>query len=381
MIGIGLSIAKGGIKEGSLPSELGGLFTSDFTTLANLNDYVEVGSADWDITGGYLRAAYTFTGSLNNYIKQHTYGSTVLDRWIQTVSFILPTKGVTLNLMGIGCRNTNAFSSDELFCRCDMFTGAEGGVYIYKNGVVVANSGSGFSIPDGSLLTITFIKTYLSYTVTFTNVDTSQSNTVTYNCTMSDTSNLDQTCGEFSIINMGGTYDIISNSVTSTAQKNVTYGFVGDSITKGYCGGSIANSWVVLSMATVPTKSYTNLSSQSISTAGVLLAIEEIKRIAPTKYVVMIGANDLAFGVATATWKANYSTIITALKSTGAEVIHCYPTARTTPDVTPVKTYIDATYPSDVRIDTLALSLTKPDGTHPDTADEILIANLVDNYL
>lgn len=363
------------------PSDLGNLFTNDFTSLSNLNDYVQVGSATWTLLLGYLRSIYVFDGSLDNYIKQHSYGSTVLDRWTQTLDFKLTVKGVGVNLIGIGCRNTNAFASDELFCRGDMFVGGEGKVYIYKNGVAVVNSGAGFTIDEGANLRITFERNYLDYTVIFTNLDTAQSNTVTYSCTMADVSNGSQTVGEFSIINAGGTYDISLNKADSPVQKNVTYGFIGDSITEGYSGGSIANAWVKLAMDTVPLKTYTKLASQSIATEGILKAINEIKSIVPRKYVLMIGGNDIAFGVLTATWQANYSSIVTALKTTGASVIHCYPTARTSPDVSPIKTFIDSTYPTDVRIDTLSLVLTKPDGTHPNTADEIIIADLIDNYL
>ena len=370
------------------PETIGDLFYNNFTTLSNLNAYTPSGVATWTLTGGYLRADYTFSGSLVQSLDESEYGTTFLNKWEHETRFILRSSTAGVNIFGIGCNNTNPYASDEYFCRADMFVGALGYVYIYHNGSVVALSPSGFSISQNDSLSIRFSRNVLEYTATFTNLRTLATNSVTYSTSVVNTSNPIQTCGEFNMVNIGGTYDIYLDKASTTEQKNVKYCFVGNSITQGYNAGTIADSWVDIVTQYFSTSATTNEGSQSISTAGILLGINELQSINAENYVFMLGANDLAYSVPTLTWQTNYVSITDALSPYG-NIIHCYPTPRTAIDVRPVRDFIGQTYSvtstivdefTPLLIGTYSLNpIYNTDNTHPNAAGHLVIAQTFTN--
>ncbi|MNS87694.1 hypothetical protein D3C72_1216450 [compost metagenome] len=67
-------------------------------------------------------------------------------------------------------------------------------------------------------------------------------------------------------------------------------------------------------------------------TVETVLRIDEIIALMPKMVTLMIGGNDILFGVPAATWKANYKLIRDRLFSAGIEVIHLLPTPRSGAD-------------------------------------------------
>jgi len=128
-------------------------------------------------------------------------------------------------------------------------------------------------------------------------------------------------------------------------------------------------------------------------TASVLARLHEIKAINPKRVILMIGGNDILFGISSGTWQANYLAIRDSLVSWGIEVVHCLPTPRTATDVSALKNYIDtsSTFRSDIKIDTWTplwsgsgTSLATKynlDGTHPNDAGHLQIASTVNTAL
>lgn len=127
-------------------------------------------------------------------------------------------------------------------------------------------------------------------------------------------------------------------------------------------------------------------------TASVLARVKEIIAIKPRRVIMMIGGNDILFGVSSATWQANYIAIRDSLVNRGIAVAHCLPTPRTATDVSALKFFIDtsSTFRSDVVIDTwtsllgsgtsLATKYTG-DATHPNSAGHAEVAAKINDAL
>ncbi len=123
----------------------------------------------------------------------------------------------------------------------------------------------------------------------------------------------------------------------------------------------------------------------------VLLYMKELLLIQSKTYVLMIGVNDLDDSVSDATFKANYASIVTQLKSIGSRVFHCLITPKNGPDPTTWNTWISSTYASDTIIDTFtpivgtgyALNAIYDSGDHehPNDAGHALLGTTVGAYL
>jgi len=120
--------------------------------------------------------------------------------------------------------------------------------------------------------------------------------------------------------------------------------FVGDSKTVGICAGdkSLRFSSLCGSLGLCQ-----NYAGQSDRTAEILACLPEIIALKPKQVILCIGRNDIAAGVATATWQSNLSSIDSQLTAAGITVTHLVGLLETTPStvsVTPLTTYCNATF-------------------------------------
>lgn len=125
----------------------------------------------------------------------------------------------------------------------------------------------------------------------------------------------------------------------------------------------------------------------------VLARVGETIAIKPKAALLMIGGNDILFdGSLTTTTKNEYISIRDQLVAAGISVIHCYPTPRTSTDISALKIWIDTSsaFRSDIKIDTYTPLLgtgttlnTKydADGTHPNDAGHAMIASTINTAL
>jgi lysophospholipase L1-like esterase len=115
--------------------------------------------------------------------------------------------------------------------------------------------------------------------------------------------------------------------------------------------------------------------------------LPEILAHQPAEAVLMIGGNDLQFGYPTNQWQSQYSNLVATLQANGVRVKHCLPTPRNVVDLTPLRDWIVATYPSADIINTwtpllqgtnqLNILYNTGDGVHPNDAGHLILGTII----
>ena len=105
------------------------------------------------------------------------------------------------------------------------------------------------------------------------------------------------------------------------------------------------------------------------TTQSVLNDLNYILASNPKDLLLNIGRNDLANGVATATWQANYSAIVSGALARGVRVVHLLPIPETTVNQAALTTFIQTTFAGQPMIDPsvgwVNATMLSSDGTHP----------------
>jgi lysophospholipase L1-like esterase len=123
------------------------------------------------------------------------------------------------------------------------------------------------------------------------------------------------------------------------------------------------------------------LAGEADRTVETVQANAYVTLLKPKTVLLNIGRNDLASGVASATWQANYQSIVANAVAAGANVVHLMPIPETTQDQSTLTAFINATYPSGLKIDVspawVNATHLSADGTHPNAAGHTLIKNTI----
>ncbi|WP_166437263.1 SGNH/GDSL hydrolase family protein [Niastella caeni] len=188
----------------------------------------------------------------------------------------------------------------------------------------------------------------------------------------------------FSLVNSAGTtnsVELCRIKYSSHALKQPIAALIGNSISSG-------------SFATEINKRFGDLckfvicaGGGDISASGVLQTYALVRHLKPQYAFIMLGGNDLAYSVPTATWQANLLLLHDSLIAHGSKIIWLLATPRTGLDITPVNDFIKATFPF-TYIDTytplwsgtgtnLSGTYDSGDGVHPNEAGHAKIAEVI----
>lgn len=368
------------------PVPLGEIVNFDFTNAANLNDFTIVNPASTiSLSGGYLRLNNNpGSGGFGNYIQYNTYGSSAL-RYFEYETVVIPrdktneTYGVTL-----GTVNTNTSAPNALFGFFALFDGG-GYVQIYLNGIALSAQSPTLAYSINDRIKLTFERNEIVYTITAANLTTLSSTvTVSYTVTTDNTGETVNSTCKPAIYSNGGTQDVEYLVISSTEWKNPRVAFVGNSITYAYSATELDSTWS-RSLMSGSLNKYAVCASPGDKTQDVLNRMSELLLINPQYVCLMVGGNDILFGVPTATWQSNMTSIIYQLENNGSTVLLLYATPRDATNVTSVNTFID-TKPN-LKINTFTplsdggTGLNAPydsgDGVHPNDAGHRIIRNTV----
>lgn len=225
---------------------------------------------------------------------------------------------------GIGFAQVSAISVNPagFFVKIDLATTNIAGIIVYPGAAFTSplTSISGLTFHTGDSLLLEIVRQGPYFTYRLTNVGTSQVISCNYAYDRTLATTYEPNLATPSLYFFHGTQDVYLLQVTDLNQKNGNAVGMGDSIMEGYKSSGTGNDWLTQLFS-----GNTNLFDRN---AGVSeTAADAIGRVAQViaenpKYVVLcLGVNDITLGVAHATFKANYDTIVTRLQRAGITVI------------------------------------------------------------
>ena len=373
------------------------------TTFANTADFTLVGSPTFTASAGVISVSGGTQGpsavvgttntAFNQVAKITAYGGTTLEKYFATYKFTVGvTPGATTYGTGIG---TYSINTGAVLANCvayfNMSTATGTGTVSILAGAsntTVAISPTALTFSNGDVIVMTIERFGDQVFVSARNTTTGSS-LVSTNYTFDFSTSQGVTApntSNFSVINFGGSYSINSINVTSGEFKNSNVMFVGDSKIQGYAtsfDGRIAAQVGRFFPGTIV------CAGQSDRTQDVLNHLPEIIALAPKQVVLCIGRNDLAGGVATGTWQANLSSIVSQLQTAGITVWVIDAIYETVVNQTTLISYVQTTFPSNyigLYTPTNTTGTLSSDNVHPNfvganiSANTIIDANvLIDN--
>lgn len=338
------------------------------------------------------------TGTVTEYIKYNAY-PTCMERWTLSCGFKCTEKSATSFGFAIGIRGTlNAGSGQRsVYVQLNLTTGANTGKTFVRcntgtnttDSIVSTSSGAiVFSLNDEMQLDIERNLNTITTTVFNLTTGTQMSSSFTFPITFSQTNFMHAT-GMFAIYLFGGTQTVHYITTSSTNKIHPKICFIGDSITYGIYGTDVTTRYVNQSML-YSTQEYCVMGGPGDDTGSVITRLSEIVNMKSEYVSLMIGGNDILYGVSSATWQANYRTIRNTIKRCGIKVIHLLPTPRTATDVSALKNFIISEYSNvDPIVDSwtpllgagtsLNPTYNSGDNVHPNAAGHALVGTIIRN--
>lgn len=300
-------------------------------------------------------------------------GNTKLDVWKISVQYKLIDGVESKEGLQIGMQSSNTTFPLSIFAVGNLNPSNIGKSSI-KNIFTAATyfSSASINVKSGEHLVLEFVKDKATFTATWTNQTTSQSVAIT--------ADIPNNTSKVAILGGTATYEIQSIIYSSPQMKSGIW-TIGDSNTDGFTAGSVSNRWSELLGATGISAGAGDKTSEVISRMNEIINI-----IHPTKIYIMIGSNDVNFGISSNTWQANYASIVTQLETAGIKVIKIASPPNNNRDLSVVKNWLASTYPT-TYIDiytplvgpgnTLKGLYDVGDGLHLNAAGNLLIKNTI----
>lgn len=397
-IGIGIPFNNNRISRPA-PSIIGTIIDSD-----DAGDLV-FDSGSWTQEGVNISTTFTSNsiqlenavGAYNDLIRYNLW-YTQLEEF--NVKCIVTINDVSANAIyfGIGLAGVSTFSSKmavrgALWASGDANNGLMQLYYGSTNGTntsVSDSGGSRLAFVQGDSIEMEVSQSGLTATFTCRNL-TTPAGDLTVTWTNTNALVYPGTAGtqllnieQIALWNYKGDYTVTDLKYISTEHQNVTGCLVGDSKSEGYYVDTLTNR--ISNILEVDTGTYFQVSAGSGNvTQDVLNAINEIILINPIKLILCIGRNDIANSVLTATWQANYASIVSQLQAAGIDVYHQLPLPETSLNQSALTNWINATYPAGKIISVPSGWNTGTDlvadGIHLSIAGALKVANNIFPYL
>lgn len=290
---------------------------------SSLSNFTQTGSA-FTTSGGKFNITNSVGSiSFGSYIRQTTYGTSNIEKNTITANVTVGTISSTSFGVGFTYYSQRSTFPKSLTIGLLMDSTNKGKIAFYFNnsttGAVIGSSFMALNSGDVTNVKIQQIKD--TYIVTWVNITQNQSISATYtyflnNSTLNPTvvTNRPNTFN-YSITALGGGTHLVDTYLVSN-DENVQPDLLvyGDSIISGSSVGNIAKRAIDL------TASSSQTAIQCIANGGNWVEdynLTEILSIAPKKFLISIGINNLEGGDSAATVMTKYSTLITSLQSSG----------------------------------------------------------------
>lgn len=326
------------------------------SNFANLNDFT-VNGATPTITAGEL----VFSAGSADF--KHTLDFaryTSLDNWLIEANVKLGTIAAN-NSFGFGLRSVNTTGTFEssLGGYFNFDTGGTKGTVALIGGVSPANtllirSGTALTFVATDVIAYQIEKTGFTFTVTAWNITTDPTRSTPVSATWTydvhatlgfgGVTITNPTHGRWCIYNFSGGFTVQRLKISSSSPQNCEFGFVGDSKSQGWCVTDQKNRhFQLLTGAGFPCTTFGSLGDLTTQT---LLRIPEIIDMAPKNVFLCIGCNDIRASVSSATYIANYDSIVRQLQAAGIHVIPCTGFPESVLDQSTLDAHIISVYPN-----------------------------------
>ena len=286
--------------------------TSDFTAVNTTpvaqNGYIRLSGGD---------------GSVNNYMRLNV--TPISDENLVISATYRMSGSTSVNGMGIGKRSVNTWYPVSVH-----------GVYVPQNNSLslwqtnnvtkVAEIFLPYTPALGDVLKLTYIESTDQVSIVFEDVTQKKINVVSaYDTYGVGASFITTNTGVPCIYNFSGTIDLLALTCYSKSRSPYLT-CVGDSKTKGILSGSSSLRYPALLSSVGNTQVFGGSGDRTVE---ILQSISMLCKKNPKQVLLCIGRNDLASGVSSATWQANYAAIVDSLENNGIDVFHLLPLPET----------------------------------------------------
>lgn len=328
------------------PAPYGTIYSKN--TWSNVSDFITNGNTTAVLSGGYVNISSATQDDWNNTIRITGY-RTKLEKWRFKLRFkIMAWSGNSYGL-GFGLKSANEYVQNDIMGFIQTSNTGNGGLYIVKSGRTIVASGAtplGVALNDVIDLDGEFYDSVFHFTAH--NISSGNTASVNFTFATNGSTYVVPNTSNFSLMELGGTHQVQNIEISSEELTGGNIVTIGDSKTIGYFSNTFSGRYAAQLNTVYPVALINAGGADRIT--HVLSRQEEIVKLAPNKYLLNIGSNDLRFGSTFTELQHNYDSLVQILLATGATVYHIVLPEDYTKtlgvNTTPLKDWIAATYPA-----------------------------------
>jgi len=340
-----------------------GFTVYDKSYWSNLSDFSSTGVTPTIVNQGSVRLSGGST-DMSQYITIPNYANSDENLDIEVLFIVNDINGRSPSI-GKKSINSSGDLSGDLTASYDFSTN-----FIRIDQIAGNATPSGFSVAIGDLCSIKLSQRGSDVLATFTNINQDKSATNSFKFYTTNVSDL-------VIYNGFSNVDIKKIKVTSATNSSPDVMYIGDSKSQLPLGVNKGNRFANYTSQFGLVDVFAGHGDKTVETlAGLPYILNHIK----PKYVVLNQLrNDLANGVSSATYQANYNSIVSQLNAIGATVIHLLPIPETVLDQSAITTFISSNFTNLVNPSAFDPFTQTSDGFHPNDSGSRFLANLIVN--
>ncbi|GAA3752708.1 hypothetical protein GCM10022270_09220 [Terriglobus aquaticus] len=385
------NIVSGRLRGTQMPASSNGtiLYRSyAYTSTSYANDYTTVGTAPAIDAVGHLQ----FNSTAGSVTGQQAVVSSVVtnsENWAMKATFVLGTVGSSGSPAGgyglvLGAKSVNPNAPQGMLLNYSTSAGALS-ISTFSGTGQGSSPLASVALPTPSVGdTVTLVFARRGATMYGIAQNGGAVTTVQWTDPLRGTSgnSILPNTSQFAVLDFGGTYTMTNLAITENSASNPNLCILGDSKTDGVGAFTMSSRWASMIDQYGPVDVFAgggDMTAQVLAAFPVL-----VQKGCSTVVLASPFYNDLGWGTATATWQANYSSVVSQAKAAGMKVIHMLsiPTSNGQVNATAANAWVSQTYgPSgagdtvvDPSVNFNASTMLIGDGIHPNYLGYAVVA-------
>jgi len=328
------------------PNPLGIIYSKSSWT--NTADFITHGNTTAVLSGTNVNISSSTQDDWNNIIDITGY-RTKLEKWRFRLRFRIITWSGSSYGLGFGLKSANQYVQNDVMGFIQTTNSGAGGLYILKSGRTIMASGSsalGVALNNVIELEGDFHDSVFHFTAH--NITSGNTASASFTYATNGSTLVVPNASNFSLMELGGTHQVQSIEISSEELTGGNIVTIGDSKTIGYFSNSFAGRYAAQLNNVYPSVVINAGGADRVT--HVLNRQQELTMLAPSKYLLCIGSNDLRFGSTLTDLQHNYDSLVQILLATGATVYHFVLPEDYTKSLgvntVPLRDWVAATYPA-----------------------------------